>query len=274
MSPSESPTLGTTMIESMDEPFVAAAWDANCHTWVHQVRSGCDRLREDLNAPAFLDFLPSLGGLKVLDLGCGEGFYSRKLAANGAQVVGADLSPEMIRAAQEHEATAPLGIKYKTVSGHTLVELEDSTFDCVVAAMTLMCAPNLGRVIESVFRVLRPGSTFYFSVTHPCFWTRSSGWLYGKSQAVQGMLVSEYFNSEPYLDHWTFEGAPRHAEKFAAPRFPHRVEDYINALSGAGFWVRKMSEPRPSLEAVARHPWLERIRSHVPIVMFVHAFKP
>jgi SAM-dependent methyltransferase len=97
---------------ALGEDEVAAAWDANAATWVAHVRAGYDLYRDLFTLPAFLAFLPDLGGLEVIDLGCGEGHNTRVLARRGARMTGVDLSARMIAAARASEAAAPLGIVY------------------------------------------------------------------------------------------------------------------------------------------------------------------
>jgi 2-polyprenyl-3-methyl-5-hydroxy-6-metoxy-1,4-benzoquinol methylase len=96
----------------LDEAAVAAAWDRNAALWTEEVRSGFDLYRELYTLPAFLDFMPSIAGKQVIDLGCGEGSNTRRFAQLGGTMTGIDLSPEMIKRARQREEEAPLGITY------------------------------------------------------------------------------------------------------------------------------------------------------------------
>ena len=51
----------------------AALWEANAETWTRHARAGLDVYRDQVNTPAFLAMLPPVGGLRGLDIGCGEG---------------------------------------------------------------------------------------------------------------------------------------------------------------------------------------------------------
>ncbi len=266
-----SESYGPTEPVSVGEVGVAAAWDANSVLWVPSVRGGQDKLREDFNSLSFRDFLPNLVGHSVLDLGCGEGYYSRLLARMGAKVTGIDLSAKMIAAARELERDFPLGIDYRTGSAVSY-QFRENSFDDVISAMALMCAPNLSQLLAAVFRVLRPGGTFCFSVAHPCFWTKKSTWVSDPLSGQAGLLVSSYFATEPYIDCWQFENA-QGGTFFRAPRFPYQMQDYVNGLVSRNFIIRRMCEPCPSAAMIAEHPWLAKLREHVPVVMFVEASK-
>jgi SAM-dependent methyltransferase len=66
----------------------------------------------------------ALDGKSVLDLACGFGFYTRLLKQHGAaQVLGVDISPEMIHLAYQQEQAAPLGITYQICDAVTLVRV-------------------------------------------------------------------------------------------------------------------------------------------------------
>ena len=61
----------------------------------------------------FFRMVGALDGKRVMDLACGFGFYTRLLKQHGAaQVIGVDISPEMIRLAHQQEQAEPLGITY------------------------------------------------------------------------------------------------------------------------------------------------------------------
>lgn len=72
----------------------------------------------------FFRIVGSLGGKRVMDLACGFGFYTRMLKQHGAvQVVGVDISPEMVRLATEQEQAEPLGISYQICDAAALPQM-------------------------------------------------------------------------------------------------------------------------------------------------------
>ena len=145
---------------ALGEDHVAAAWDANAATWVEHVRAGYDLYREAFTMPAFLAFCPDLDGLRVIDLGCGEGHNTRALARRGAKMTGVDLSPRMIAAARASELALPLGIAYQVGSFTRLEFCADVSFDGAVSTMALMDSPDFGAAARAAHRVLRPGGGF------------------------------------------------------------------------------------------------------------------
>lgn len=118
----------------MDDRDVAKYWDANAPQWVRAVRAGWDVYREYVNNPAFFALLPDLSQLFVLDVGCGEGRNTRKIADLGPErTVGVDVSEAMIQAARQEETERPRGIEYHLASGSDLGRFRDASFDAVRA---------------------------------------------------------------------------------------------------------------------------------------------
>ena len=87
----------------------------------------------------YFTLLGELVGKSILDLGCGEGFYTRRFKQKGAaRVVGVDISTKMIELAREEEAREPLGIEY--IVGDVQEIGQIGSFDLVVASYLLNCA--------------------------------------------------------------------------------------------------------------------------------------
>jgi ubiquinone/menaquinone biosynthesis C-methylase UbiE len=160
----ERSPLGLTMKPAE----IAKFWEANAESWTRFVRAGNDIYRDTQNTPAFLRMLPPVRGLSGLDIGCGEGANTRKLARLGARMQAIDIAPTFIRHAQATEAAAPLGISYQVANGLEL-PFRANTFEFATAFMSMMDMPDHGLALKEAARVLRPHGFLQFSIVHPCF---------------------------------------------------------------------------------------------------------
>ncbi len=110
----------------------------------------------------YFNLLGELAGKSILDLGCGEGFYTRKFRQKGAtRVVGVDLSAKMIELAFQEEAKEPLGIEYMVADVCELGFI--GSFDLVVAAYVLNYAQTkkqLLKMCRTVYVNLKLGGRF------------------------------------------------------------------------------------------------------------------
>ena len=108
---------------------------------------------------SYKTLLANASGMSVLDLACGEGFYTRRIKNMGAaNVVGVDISEKMIELARKREENKQLGIQYIISDVMTLGKIGD--FDLVVASYLLNYAQTrdqLLKMCQTIFVNLKPG---------------------------------------------------------------------------------------------------------------------
>ena len=104
-------------------------------------------------AGGVLEWLNADVGEYILDLGCGDGQLTQRIAASGAQVLGVDASPEMVATARER------GIEAELATAESL-PFHDGTFDAVFSNAALHWMRPPGAVLTGVHRALRPGGRF------------------------------------------------------------------------------------------------------------------
>lgn len=156
--------------EKRVEDLIRQRWQTYNREWMGEERFEA-LVRSKVHSPALqkrhISFLEStvgdLSGLKVLDLGCGEGGFVVALRERGARVVGVDLSMEALEIARVQLLARPnLGNPgiLGQVEGHHL-PFQDGTFDLVTSVDTLEHIPDLPGFFKEVNRVLKPGGRFY-----------------------------------------------------------------------------------------------------------------
>ena len=107
---------------------------------------------------AFVDAIGIKPGMKVLDLGCGDGTTAIPAARVGAQVLGVDIARNLVEAGNRRAAEAGLAnIRFQHGDGCNLSGLENKTFDRVVSVFGVMFAPKPFDVAKEMVRVTKPG---------------------------------------------------------------------------------------------------------------------
>src|SRR5438128_1573132 len=97
-------------------------------------------------------------GLKVLDLGCGDGTTALPAAKLGADVLGIDIARNLVEAGNRRAAEQGLNnIKFQEGDASNLEQLPDKSFDLVVSIFGAMFAPKPFEVAKEMVRVTRPG---------------------------------------------------------------------------------------------------------------------
>ncbi|MFP4554272.1 MAG: GNAT family N-acetyltransferase [Actinomycetota bacterium] len=169
--------------------------------------------------PAVLELLGDVDGSRVLDVGCGPGFYAEELVARGADVVGFDASPKMVDLAGRRVGD---GAEFRV---HDLSQpldwLEDETFDAAVAALVIHYVDNRREAFSEIYRVLKPGGHAVVSTHHPTLdWLRTGG-----SYFAEG-IIEERWSRGWEMRYW---------------RMPLSV--VANEMTGAGFLIERLVEP-------------------------------
>ncbi|PZF92654.1 class I SAM-dependent methyltransferase [Micromonospora deserti] len=175
--------------------------------------------------------LGELAGRRVLEVGCGAAAAARWLAVQGARPVALDLSAGMLRhAALAAEGT---GVRVPLVQADALaLPFADAAFDTACTAFgAIPFVADSAAVMREVFRVLRPGGRWVFSVTHPM------RWIFLDDPGEGGLTaVHSYFDRSPYVEQDT-TGTATYVEQ-------HRtLGDRIRELVGAGFRFLDLVEP-------------------------------
>lgn len=202
------------------------------NTATRWVRGEPSSLSDFTARPAILSMCEPVTDLRVLDLGCGEGYCSRELRRRGAkEVYGVDLSQGMIEAARSQEAQTSLGINYEVSCATNLKQFSDREFDLVVAVFLFnyLTIAQTQQCMAEVLRLLRPGGRFIFSVPHPAFpYMRQADYPF-----YFQVEKNNYFSGRDNLFPgriWKRDGS------WLEVQLVHKTfQDYFEALQSAGF---------------------------------------
>ena len=192
-----------------------------------QLRRSVDGLDGAPEWPTIVSMLPAITGKRVVDLGCGFGWFCRwAREAGAASVLGLDVSANML--ARARETTVDAAIAYRQADLETL-ELPASSFDLAYSSLTLHYLERLGALFATIHRALAPGGCFVFSAEHP---------LYTEPGP-------DYLDEGPRTTDWLAKGVVKQHRTLAS---------YLNLLIDAGFTIRHVEEWGPTRAEIGAHP--------------------
>ncbi|MEV6205742.1 class I SAM-dependent methyltransferase [Kitasatospora sp. NPDC051914] len=212
--------------------------------------------------------LGDITGQDWLDVGCGTGIYTRAMRRRGARrVVGVDLSPEMVRIANEAEANEPLGVEYLVRDAAELEEI--APFDGALGAFLLHYSTDrkhLDRMCRGISRNLAPGGRF---VTHQLNPEISTAPGYYRPYGIDFRFPAHALKDGDGFT-FRFDSPDADSPEFGIHYWSRPVLD--DALAAAGFRDIRWVMPELSPQAAAR-PDADRWQDYLdrPICVLIEA---
>ena len=181
---------------------------------------------------ALVGTLGITNGLKVLDLGSGDGTTAVPAARLGADVLGVDIASNLVEAGNERAQSLGLtNLRFQEGDASDLNELEDDSFDLVVSIFGAMFAPRPSDVAKEVVRVTRPGGRIVMG-----------NWIPGDPTLVAQILkISSAYSPPPpegFVSPMTWGVEENVIERFTAAGVPEEQisfarDTYTFSLAGA-----------------------------------------
>jgi SAM-dependent methyltransferase len=203
-----------------DDPLrqIERSWRANAPAWTEAVREGRIASRRLATDAAILEAVMAHRPRRVLDLGCGEGWLARALAARGVEAVGVDASEPLVAAAREAGGGEFHVCSYGELDGPGRF---GGAFDVVAANFALLGDP-LDDALGGARGLLAPAGVLVIQTVHP--WSARDG---------------------DYRDGWRTERFAAFGDGFSEPMpwFFRTLQSWSDALASAGLSIDALREP-------------------------------
>ena len=226
------------------EQEVKRIWNHNSAYWDSYMGEGNDFVNV-LCWPAIEKLLSIEPGQFVLDVACGNGLTSRRLGRLGAQVVAFDVAEEMIRFARSRSTVDDGDIRYFVLDANDeegLAGIADERFDCALSNMALFDMAEIEPLFRSVYRLLKPGGRFVFSMMHPCF-NQAHSALYCDREERDGEEVTTYgVRVSGYMTPTMHRGRALGGQPLPQPYFHRPLYSLLSAGLQAGFVLDGIEE--------------------------------
>ena len=205
--------------------------------------------------PAMLSLLPPLNGLRILDAGCGSGWYAERLIERGAVLDGVDSSAAMVDFARARlEKSGLLSKGPATLQVADLADplpFDDAMFDGVVSPLVLHYMRDWRPALKEMKRVLKAGGWLQLSTHHP-------------AADAKHFQTADYFAVEHVHDDWDWLGK---VEFYRRP-----LTEIVDSVVGSGFVIDRIVEPVPraELKAQAADSWERLMNQPEFLIVLAH----
>lgn len=205
--------------DPFDDAQIVQSWEVNAFAWTTAVRDGRIESRQQVTDAAIVDAVLSRSPRSVLDIGCGEGWLARELAARNIRTTGIDVVPELVEAAR-HAGGGDFHVA-------SYEELAAGKFE-MQADVTVCNFSLLGR--ESVESLVR---------TMPSFLGTDG------SLIVQTLHPVMSCGDLPYRDGWREGSWTGFGPEFTdpAPWYFRTLESWTKLFTDSGLRLLEMREP-------------------------------
>jgi len=226
------------MTDPTDE-IISGAYRFNYDLIAQQYASNVDNAPYNAlyERPAMLSLLPPLDGLRILDAGCGSGWYAEQLIGRGARLDAIDASAAMVDFARERlEKSGLLSKGNATLEVADLADplpFDDATFDGIVSPLVLHYMRDWRPTLRQMRRVLKEGGWLQLSTHHP-------------AADAERFQTSNYFAVEHIVDEWEWVGKVEF--------FRRSLTEIVDSITESGFVIDRMVEPVPTSEFKAEKP--------------------
>ena len=241
-----------------------------------------DSYQEKVIMPNLLRIVDPKPGIKILDVACGQGYFSRAFHNNGAQVVGCDISQELVGLARNH---SPKEITYHIASADNLAFLDKSqTFDVVTIVLAIQNIKEMRTSFAEASRALKPGGRLVLVMNHPAFRIpQSSSWQWDEKSKAQYRRIDAYMTDNQIKidmnpgEKGKAQGARGKAQNASIQTvsFHRPLQSYFKAMNSAGFAVTRLEEwiSHKQSQEGPRADAEDRARKEFPLFMCVEGRK-
>lgn len=208
-----------TQIDPLSDAKVIDSWHTNASPWTDAVRDGRIESRRLITDRAIVDAVMRRAPASVLDIGCGEGWLSRELAAKGIDVIGVDVVPGLIE-----RADAAGGATFRVASYEEIAAGElHVRVDVAVANFAFIGEKSVEGVIRRIPSMLNEGGSLIVQTLHPV------------------MACGD----PPYVDGWRKGSWAGFSDDFTdpAPWYFRTIESWVALVVESGMNLVELREP-------------------------------
>ena len=244
-------------------------WGAVAEWYSSYLEESEDSYQRQVILPNLLRILAPGKDMRVIDIACGQGFFSREFAKSGAEVVGADIAQNLITKAKE---LSPKGIQYYVGRADNLNFAKHESFDAATIVLAVQNIENITGAFDEAARVLKGNGRLILVMMHPAF--RNPGktsWGWDEEKKIQFRRTDAYLSKSKaeLLVH------PGRANSPVTVSYHRSLQDFSKALFKSGFSITRLEEwishresgtgPRKSAEDTAR--------KEIPLFLMLEATK-
>ena len=199
---------------NLNDKSVLDSWNNNASAWINTIENEEIESRKLVTNQAIVDAINSYSPSSILDIGCGEGWLTRKLTIKGIEAWGVDGVDKLIQKAQLINCGKFLVASYEDIIHSNKIDIQ---FDAAVCNFSLLGKETVDNLIYSIPGLLKNNQLLFIQTLHPVMGCGESAYIDGWREELWDSFHSKF--------------------KQAAPWYFRKLETWINLLTSANFSI-------------------------------------
>jgi 2-polyprenyl-3-methyl-5-hydroxy-6-metoxy-1,4-benzoquinol methylase len=223
---------------------VRHVWETNAEWWDAYYEEGND-FHLTLIAPATERLLQIAPDETILDIACGNGAFSRRMAALGARVVAFDFSRPFIECARKRTTEGADRIEYRVMDAadeREMLSLGEGRFDAAVCTMALMDMETIEPLAKTLPNLLKAAGRFIFSIMHPCFHQMGARMLLEEETCDGRLVITPAIKVTKYMTPFRAEGIGIRGQPVPQTYFHRPLQDLLRPFFESGLVIDGLEE--------------------------------
>jgi 2-polyprenyl-3-methyl-5-hydroxy-6-metoxy-1,4-benzoquinol methylase len=237
--------MSASEIDALNEE-TREIWNRKAGYWDEQFGDRGNLFHQTLVAPPTERLLALRPGERVLEIACGNGAFSRRLAELGVEVVASDFCEAFLERAKARTTAQADRVEYRLIDATDeaqLMTLGERRFDAAVCVMALMDMATIEPLFAALSRLLKPGGRFVFSLSHPCFNSTGCAKVVEQEERDGEFKTTYSVKVSRYIRTWAEKGVAIPGEPVAHTYFHRPIGVLFQACFRAGFVLDGLEEP-------------------------------
>jgi 2-polyprenyl-3-methyl-5-hydroxy-6-metoxy-1,4-benzoquinol methylase len=221
-------------------------WNENAFFWDEKMGERGNEFHRFLIEPSQERLLSLKEGEYILDIACGNGQFTRKMAETGVRVFAFDTAENFILRAKERSKDYKDKIEYRVIDasdGETLERLGENIFDGAVCTMAIMDMSSLEPLVISLKKILKKNGRFVFSIMHPCFNSGRIRRIIEEEDKDGEVVITCSVSNSHYIKPFSLKGIGMIGQPQVQYYFHRPLSELFNIFFKYGFFLNGLEEP-------------------------------
>jgi len=246
----------------------STSW-GNVAGWYDDLLAGEGTYQAEVILPNLLRRLEIMKGQLILDLACGQGFFSQAFCLKGAKVIGIDISKELVTLAKRRVSTSEQKrLEFVAAPADKIPFVPDHSVDQITIVLALQNIENVKGVLAECSRVLKADGSLHLVLNHPAFRVpKASDWGWDDAKKTQYRRIDRYLSETkvPIQMH------PGDKPEEMTVSFHRPLQTFFKQFEKSGFCVTVLEEwiSHKQSDSGPRAKAENRSRAEIPLFLYL-----